>query len=182
VFNTIQLYRWDRLQYLRAEIDKAKTNGYLPGMKLVRGAYMEKERERAKAMGYESPIHKDKASVDSDFNTAVNLCFDNLGHLSVCIASQSEESNLLAIRLIEQKNTDTKHPHILFSQLYGMGDNITFNQARLGLNATKYLPYGPVRDVIPYLIRRAQENTSVAGQTGRELALVEKEINRRRSK
>lgn len=179
VFNTIQLYRWDRLAYLRAEIEGAKTGGYLPGMKLVRGAYMEKERERAKTMNYKSPIHADKAGVDKDFDEAVNLCLDNLNHLSVCIASQSEESNLLAIRLIEQKNIDKKHPHILFSQLYGMGDNITFNEAKLGLNATKYLPYGPVRDVIPYLIRRAQENTSVAGQTGRELALVEREIRRR---
>ena len=143
---------------------------------------MEKERDRAADMGYKSPIHVDKESVDKDFNAAMNLCLDNLDHVSVCIASQSEESNMLAVQQIDKKKIDRKHPHILFSQLYGMGDNITFNLARLGFNASKYLPYGPVKDVIPYLIRRAQENTSVSGQMGRELRLLVTEIQRRKKK
>jgi len=180
VFNTFQLYRHDRLAYLKQQIDKAITGRYILGAKLVRGAYMEKERERAKEMGYKSPIHRNKKEVDDDFNKAVNLCLDNLENLHVCVASQSEESNLLAMDLVAKKKIDPNSPRIFFSQLYGMGDNITFNQAKLGFNATKYLPYGPVKDVIPYLIRRAQENTSVAGQTTRELALVVKEIKRRK--
>lgn len=182
VFNTLQLYRWDRFDYLQKQLATATKKGYLLGVKLVRGAYMEKERERASQMGYASPIHIDKASVDKDFNAAVNLCLDNLEHVSVCIASQSEASNLLAFQQIDAKKIDRKHAHILFSQLYGMGDNITFNMARLGFNASKYLPYGPVKDVIPYLIRRAQENTSVSGQMGRELRLLTTEIERRKKK
>ena len=180
VFNTFQLYRNDRLDYLKAQIEKAKAGGYLLGAKLVRGAYMEIERERAKENGYPSPIHKNKKEVDSDFNEAVDLCLDNLDSLFLCIASQSEESNLLGIELIEKKKIAHGNARIVFSQLYGMGDNVTFNLAKLGFNATKYLPYGPVKDVIPYLIRRAQENTSVAGQTSRELMLVKKEIKRRK--
>jgi proline dehydrogenase len=181
VFNTYQLYRHDRLAYLTLCIERAKTDGYILGAKLVRGAYMEKERARAKQMGYASPIHKNKKDVDRDFNEAVNLCFDNLQHLHVCVASQSEASNLLAIELMEKKKIEHSSPHILFSQLYGMGDNMTFNLAQLGFNATKYLPYGPVKDVVPYLIRRAEENTSVAGQTTRELDLVNREIKRRKA-
>jgi proline dehydrogenase len=180
VFNTFQLYRHDRLAYLQQQIDRALAGQYVLGAKLVRGAYMEKERERAKEMGYKSPIHRNKKEVDDDFNKAVNLCLDNLENLYVCVASQSEESNLLAMEMVAKKKIDSNSPRIFFSQLYGMGDNITFNQAKLGFNATKYLPYGPVKDVIPYLIRRAQENTSVAGQTTRELALVVKEIKRRK--
>jgi len=181
VFNTLQMYRWDRLDYLHKELRAAKAKGYILGAKLVRGAYMEKERERAQKMGYKSPISIDKEAVDKDFDTAMNYCLDHLDHVSVCIASQSEESNMLAIKHIDAKHIDRKHPHILFSQLYGMGDNITFNLARLGFNASKYLPYGPVKDVIPYLIRRAQENTSVAGQMGRELRLLTAEIQRRKA-
>jgi len=179
VFNTFQLYRHDRLAYLQAQIKRAIAGQYILGAKLVRGAYMEKERERAKEKGYKSPIHKNKKEVDADFNEAVNLCLENLDHLYVCVASQSEESNLLAMELIAKKKIEPQNPRILFSQLYGMGDNITFNQAKLAFNATKYLPYGPVKEVIPYLIRRAQENTSVAGQTTRELSLIVKEIKRR---
>jgi proline dehydrogenase len=180
VFNTIQLYRWDRLDYLHKQLRAAKAQGYILGAKLVRGAYMEKERDRAVKIGYKSPISRDKDAVDKDFNEAVSYCLDHLDYVSVCIASQSEESNLLAIHEIDTKKIDRKHPHILFSQLYGMGDNITFNLARLGFNASKYLPYGPVKDVIPYLIRRAQENTSVSGQMGRELRLLTEEIKRRK--
>lgn len=181
IFNTFQMYRTDRLSYLREEIEKARNGGYCLGAKLVRGAYMEKERERATEKGYPSPIHKNKDDVDRDFDAAVALCLDNLDHVSLCIASQSESSNLLAIEQIAKRNIDLRSPRITFSQLYGMGDNITFNLAALGLNATKYLPYGPVKEVIPYLIRRAQENTSVSGQMSRELALLNKEIKRRRS-
>lgn len=180
VFNTIQLYRTDRLAYLRNQFEKAQADGYLLGVKLVRGAYMEKERERAAEMNYPSPIHVNKKAVDKDFDAAVNFCLEHTEKIYCCIASQSEESTLSAMKKIEKKKLARNHPNILFSQLYGMGDNITFNLARLGFNTTKYLPYGPVRDVIPYLIRRAQENTSVAGQTGRELSLIQEEIKRRR--
>jgi proline dehydrogenase len=180
VFNTFQMYRWDRLAYLDAQIQKAKAGKYFLGAKLVRGAYMEKERERAKEMKYKSPIHASKKAVDADFDKAVELCFNNLDHVYVCVASQSEKSNLAAMRLMQAKGMKPDNERVIFSQLYGMGDNITFNQARLGFNATKYLPYGPVKEVIPYLIRRAQENTSVGGQTSRELALLNKEVKRRK--
>lgn len=181
VFNTFQMYRWDRLDYLHAQLKKAKAGKYRLGAKLVRGAYMEKERERAQEMKYPSPIHKNKKATDEDFDEAVNICLDHLQHISLCIASQSEHSNLLAIQQMEKRKIDRNHPGVLFSQLYGMGDNITFNLAQLGLLATKYLPYGPVKEVIPYLIRRAQENTSVAGQTTRELSLIKKEVKRRKA-
>ncbi|MCS6934046.1 MAG: proline dehydrogenase family protein [Chitinophagales bacterium] len=180
VCNTFQLYRHDRLAYLQQQITEARQGRYLLGAKLVRGAYMEKERERAEALGYPSPIHADKKAVDRDFDKAVLMCLENLEVVNVCIASHSEASNLYAMKKMDEMNLPRHHPHVWFSQLYGMGDHITFNQARLGFNATKYLPYGPVRDVIPYLIRRAQENTSVAGQTGRELSLIQKEIARRK--
>ena len=180
VFNTFQIYRWDRLAYLKKSFAKAQQQKYLLGAKLVRGAYMEKERKRAEELGYQSPIHATKESVDKDFNESVAFCLAHLQHISVCIASQSEESNWLAVKTIKQLKIDHQHPHILFSQLYGMGDNITFNLAEQGFNACKYLPYGPVKDVIPYLMRRAQENTSVAGQTGRELKLILDELARRK--
>jgi len=179
VFNTLQLYRHDRLTYLQHQIERAIAGQYILGVKLVRGAYMEIERFRAKEMGYKSPIHRNKKEVDDDFNRAVNICLDNLQNLYVCVASQSEQSNHAAMELVEKKKIERNNPRVQFSQLYGMGDNITFNQAKSGFNATKYLPYGPVKEVIPYLIRRAQENTSVAGQTTRELALITKEIKRR---
>ncbi len=182
VFNTFQLYRWDRLDYLKQQIEKAREKGYLLGAKLVRGAYMEKERERAGAMGYKSPIHNNKKAVDHDFDEAVSICLNNLDTVYVCVASQSEESNLKAIQLIDKMKIDRNTERVIFSQLYGMGENITFNLAKLGLHATKYLPYGPVKDVIPYLIRRAQENTSVSGQTTRELTLIKKEIKRRKKR
>ncbi|MFN8310869.1 MAG: proline dehydrogenase family protein [Chitinophagales bacterium] len=179
VFNTFQLYRHDRLPYLKTCFEKAQQGNFYLGAKIVRGAYMEKERERAAEKGYPSPIHENKEAVDADFNEALQLCLEHLDRISVCIASQSEPSNLLAITTIQQKGIPVSHPHIKFAQLYGMGDNITFNLSALGFNACKYLPYGPVKDVIPYLIRRAQENTSVAGQTGRELNLISDELMRR---
>ncbi len=180
IFNTIQLYRNDRLAFLERSIQVAKSKGYYYGVKIVRGAYMEKERERANEMGYPSPIHTDKLATDKDFNAGMQLCFNHLDIVTVCVASQSEESNLLAISLIDEMNIARNHPNILFAQLLGMGDNITFNMAKAGFNACKYLPYGPVKEVIPYLIRRAQENTSVQGQMGRELKLIITELARRK--
>lgn len=182
VFNTFQLYRWDRLAYLKKEVERARKNGFVLGAKLVRGAYIEKENERAEKMGYLSPIHKSKKAVDKDFNAALKVCVDNIDTASFCVATQSEQSCLIAMQLMEEKKLPFNHENVCFSQLYGMGDNITFNLAKLGFNAYKYLPYGPVKDVIPYLIRRAQENTSVNGQMSRELKLIEKEIERRRKK
>lgn len=181
VFNSFQLYRHDRLAYLKKEIEKSKAGKYFLGAKLVRGAYMEKERERAQEKNYRSPIHKNKKEVDEDFDEAVKLCLENLDSLFLCVASHSEPSNLLAIQEMEKRKIPFSTERVVFSQLFGMGDNITFNLAQLGFNSTKYLPYGPVRDVIPYLIRRAEENTSVAGQTGRELSLLKKEIQRRKN-
>lgn len=180
VFNTFQLYRWDRLAYLKQELQKAVHNNYILGAKLVRGAYIEKENQRAETMGYKSPIHKNKAAVDKDFDKAVALCLDHIEQVAFCVASQSEASNLHTIQLMQQKQLPFNHPHVCFSQLFGMGDNITFNLAKLGFNAAKYLPYGPVKDVIPYLIRRAQENSSVNGQMSRELKLITQEIERRK--
>ncbi len=179
VYNTYQLYRNDRLQFLKDSHKKAVAEGYFLGAKLVRGAYMEKERERAQKMNYPSPIHEDKNAVDKDFDAAILYCLENLATLSVCIASQSEESNHLAVKLMYEKNIPLNHQNVFFSQLYGMGDNITFNLAKIGCNACKYLPYGPVKEVIPYLIRRAEENTSFQGSMGRELRLITTELTRR---
>lgn len=180
IYNTFQMYRHDRLAYLKSILAQAQAEGWKAGAKLVRGAYMEKERERAAAMSYPSPIHRNKAAVDHDFNEAVELCLDQADHTAVCIASQSESSCALAAEMIDRKGIARNHPGLSFSQLYGMGDNITFILAGKGFNAYKYLPYGPVKEVIPYLIRRARENTSVAGQVGRELRLLREEMKRRK--
>jgi proline dehydrogenase len=181
VYNTIQLYRHDRLHFLNLSHQIAKQQGFLLGVKLVRGAYMEKERARAAEKGYESPIQKNKEQTDKDYNQAVAYCINNLDQLSVIVASHNEQSNLLAARLLEEKGVAHNHPHIHFSQLLGMSDNITFNLAKEGFNVSKYLPFGPIRDVIPYLMRRAQENSSMSGQTGRELTLINKELARRKA-
>lgn len=180
IYNTVQHYRHDRLQFLKDSIDAAKERGFLLGMKLVRGAYMEKERQRAEEMGYPSPIQPDKESSDRDFNAGVSLCLDNIDQVGVIVASHNEESNLLAVKKLQELNQPLNHPHVSFSQLYGMSDNITFNLANAGCNVSKYLPFGPIEDVIPYLMRRAQENTSIKGQTGRELGLILKELKRRK--
>ncbi len=179
VYNTLQLYRHDRLQFLKDSFTASQERGFVLGAKLVRGAYMEKERKRAQEMGYTSPIQPDKATCDKDFNAAVEFCIANLQKISVIIASHNEYSNLLATELLTQKGLPLNHPNVHFSQLYGMSDNITFNLAKAGCQVSKYLPFGPIADVIPYLMRRAQENSSVAGQTGRELGLIKKEIKRR---
>jgi proline dehydrogenase len=179
VYNTIQLYRHDRLNFLHISHKIAKEKNFVLGMKLVRGAYMDKERLRAATLGYPSPIQPDKHSSDRDFDAAVTYCIDNIDEIATIVASHNEQSNLLATELMESKGLSHNHPHLHFSQLYGMSDNITFNLAKEGFSVSKYLPFGPINDVIPYLMRRAKENSSVSGQTGRELGLIEKELKRR---
>ncbi|MFW2476315.1 MAG: proline dehydrogenase family protein [Sediminibacterium sp.] len=180
VYNTIQLYRHDRLHFLKLSHQIAVEKGFLLGVKLVRGAYMEKERARAKEKGYLSPIQPDKSASDRDYDLAVRYTIDHIDQIAVIVASHNETSNLLAAELLDQKGLAHNHPHIHFSQLYGMSDNITFNLAKEGFSVSKYLPFGPIRDVIPYLMRRAQENSSVSGQTGRELSLIKRELARRK--
>lgn len=179
VFNTIQLYRHDRLQFLKDSFETARNRNFVLGAKLVRGAYMEKERRRAEEQGYNSPIQPDKAACDRDYNLALEYCVEQIDRISIIVASHNEQSNLYATELMDRKGLSLHHPHLHFSQLYGMSDNITFNLARAGCSASKYLPFGPIADVIPYLMRRAQENSSVSGQTGRELGLIRKELKRR---
>lgn len=179
VFNTFQMYRHDRLAYLKVSHAKALQLGYLLGAKLVRGAYMEKERKRAEENNYPSPIQPNKESTDKDYNAAVEYCINHLDSIAVFIGTHNENSCSKAAEMVMGKGLPSTHPHVFFSQLYGMSDNITFNLADAGFQVSKYLPYGPVKDVIPYLMRRAQENTSVAGQTGRELGLIQKELKRR---
>jgi proline dehydrogenase len=142
---------------------------------------MEKERKRAAEKGYPSPIHADKTGTDKDYNAGVKFCIDNIDRVALVVASHNEYSNLYAAQLLQEKGLPLSHPHVHWSQLYGMSDNITFNLAHAGCSVSKYLPFGPIKDVIPYLMRRAQENTSVKGQTGRELALIKKELKRRHS-
>ena len=182
VYNTIQLYRHDRFKFLRDSYEAAAERNFVLGAKLVRGAYMERERLRAIEMNYPSPIQPDKESTDSDYNAAVEFSIEHLDIIAVIIASHNEQSNLTATELLEQKNIPLNHPHVHFSQLYGMSDNITFNLAKANCSVSKYLPFGPIKDVIPYLMRRAQENSSVGGQTGRELGLIRKELARRKMK
>lgn len=179
VFNTFQMYRHDRLVFLEQSHRLAQERGYILGAKLVRGAYMEKERRRAGEMGYASPIQPDKESADRDYDAAVAYCLDHLDTMAVFIGTHNEQSCYKAAAIMDRKGLPAGHKHVYFSQLYGMSDNITFNLADAGYHVSKYLPYGPVKDVIPYLMRRAQENTSVAGQTGRELGLIRKEMTRR---
>ena len=180
VFNTIQLYRHDKLAYLEASHARAKAGGYTLGVKLVRGAYMEKERARAQAHGTTCPIHETKEGVDTDFDAGLIYCLDHIEDIAFCAATHNEESCQLLVTAAQARGVSLDHPHIHFAQLYGMSDHITFNLARSGFNASKYVPYGPVRDVVPYLIRRAQENRSVSGQVGRELGLILAEIDRRK--
>lgn len=181
VFNTAQLYRKDRLDYIKKAYEDAKNKKYFLGLKLVRGAYMEKERERAKEKGYPSPINETKADTDKLFDAAVEFCITHLDTISVCAGSHNENSAMLLVNLMQKNNVPNSHPHVWFSQLLGMSDHISFNLASAGYNVAKYVPYGPIKNVLPYLIRRAQENTSVKGQTGRELSLIIKEKQRRAS-
>ena len=178
-YNTFRLYRKDRLQFLIDSFNQSRKGGYLLGAKLVRGAYMEKERARAEKMGYPSPIHFNKAATDDAYDMALRFCVDNYEYIASCNASHNMESNLLQAELIKRKGLPRNHPHLNFCQLYGMSDNITFNLAKEGFNVAKYVPYGPVREVVPYLIRRAQENSSVTGDMSREFQLVQSEMKRR---
>ncbi len=181
VYNTFQMYRTDRLQFLIRSFDRATKEGYFLGAKLVRGAYMDKERERAERLGYPSPIHPTKEATDHAFDTAVRFCLDNYERIAFCNASHNAKSTMLQAALIAERKLPPKHPHLLFCQLYGMSDNLTFNLAKAGFNAGKYVVYGPVREVVPFLIRRAQENTTVTGDLSREHQLVLKELQRRRA-
>ena len=179
VFNTFQLYRTDQLDYLKESYEEARRKGYILGAKLVRGAYMEKERLRAKEHGYPSPIHPDKEATDKAYNEAIRFCVDHYETMGSSNATHNAESNMLQAELIAQKGIARNHPRLNFCQLYGMSDNLSFNLAKAGYNVGKYVPYGAVKDVVPYLIRRAQENSSVTGDMTREHRLVVKEMKRR---
>ncbi|PSL46680.1 L-proline dehydrogenase [Chitinophaga niastensis] len=179
VFNTFQMYCHDRFSFLQASLQTATKAGYLLGAKLVRGAYMEKENKRAAENNYPTPIQPSKSATDKDYDAAVKFCLDNIDKVGLFIGTHNENSCMLAARIMDEKGLPHNHPHVSFSQLLGMSDNITFNLAHAGYKVTKYLPYGPVKDVMPYLLRRAQENTSIAGQMGRELGLIRKELKRR---
>ncbi|SHG32819.1 proline dehydrogenase family protein [Flagellimonas flava] len=180
IFNTLQMYRWDRMDYLKQIHETAKKEGFKIGLKVVRGAYMEKENDRAEDMGYKSPICISKLATDNNFDEAVSYIMDHLDTLSIFAGTHNEESCLKLVDLMTQKGLAHNNPHVWFGQLYGMSDHISFNLSEDGYNIAKYVPYGPVKDVMPYLIRRAEENTSVAGQTTRELALLQKEKERRK--
>ena len=181
VFNTFQMYRTESPKNLRDSYHNATTLNYYLGAKLVRGAYMEKERDRAEEMNYPSPIFPDKESTDDAFNQALSFCIDNKQRISIMCGSHNEYSNHYLAELMEKHNMSNRDGRVWFSQLLGMSDNISFNLAAAGYNVAKYVPYGPVRAVMPYLFRRAEENTSVAGQSSRELTLIQKEMKRRKS-
>jgi proline dehydrogenase len=181
VFHTVQMYRTDRLYYLKQLATEATRKGYFSAFKIVRGAYMEKERERATQYKYASPIHPDKQATDTAFNEALKFCIGNIDNMALCIGTHNEESCQEAIHQMNIHDLEKNHPHIFFSQLKGMSDHISYNLALDGYNVSKYVPYGPLKLVMPYLIRRAEENTSVAGQTGRELFLLKKELRRRKN-
>ncbi len=179
VYNTYQYYRHDRLEYLTQTIKNGKSNGYHIGAKLVRGAYMEKERKRAAELNYTSPIQINKQKSDEDYDAALKLCVNNIDVMGICAGTHNEKSSLLLVELMQQKNINPNDKRIYFSQLLGMSDHISYNLSLNNYNVAKYVPYGPVKEVLPYLIRRAQENTSVKGQTGRELNLIMTEKKRR---
>lgn len=181
VFNTWQMYRHDRLEHLKATYQKAVEGNYFLGAKFVRGAYMEKERERAEKMGYKSPICANKEETDKSYDDALRFSFEHKDRISIFNGTHNEESSLLLAELIIKEGLPANDNRFWFSQLYGMSDNVSFNLAKEGFNVAKYLPYGPVKYVLPYLFRRAEENTSVKGQTSRELELISTEIKRRKS-
>ncbi|MFM1745687.1 MAG: hypothetical protein RLZZ630_1624 [Bacteroidota bacterium] len=182
VYNTLQMYRHDRLAYLKKAYRTAEEKGYKLGLKLVRGAYMEKERARAAELGYPSPIQPNKEACDRDYDAALRFCIDHIDRIAICAGTHSENSSLFLTDLMAENDIDPGDERIYFSQLLGMSDHISFNLSKAGYRVAKYVPYGPVEAVMPYLIRRAQENTSIAGQTGRELSLLTTELRRRKSK
>tara|TARA_B110000305_G_C19455539_1_gene650692 strand:- start:543 stop:1715 length:1173 start_codon:yes stop_codon:yes gene_type:complete len=182
VYNTIQLYRHDRLVFLKSEIARADKENFKLGVKLVRGAYMEKERARAEEQGYPSPIQPNKDAADKDFNASLKVVIERIDRVSFCAGTHNEESSMLLVKLLKEYGVDSSDPRAYFAQLLGMSDHISFNLADNDLMVAKYVPYGPIKEVLPYLIRRADENTSVTGQTGRELSLIMKERKRRKTK
>ena len=182
VFNTLQMYRWDRLDYLKGIHERAKRDGFFIGMKIVRGAYMEKENSRAEEKKYISPICVSKEATDKNYDACIRYMIEHLDSMSIFAGTHNESSSYKLMEFINEKGVAKNDSRIWFGQLYGMSDNISFNLAAHGYNVAKYLPFGPVRDVMPYLIRRAEENTSVAGQTSRELSLINAEIKRRKIK
>ena len=181
VFATLQMYRHDRMPYLQKIYEDALANNYVPGIKFVRGAYMEEERARAAQLGYPDPICKDKAATDANYDAGVKFVVDHIDNFEMFMGTHNEESNMKLAKLMDEKGLARNDKRIFFAQLLGMSDNISFNLAHEGYNVTKYVPYAPVREVLPYLIRRAEENTSVAGQTGRELRMLQAEMNRRKT-
>lgn len=182
VFNTYQMYRWDRLDKLEEAYNIAVKKGYYLGAKFVRGAYMEKERARAEEKGYKDPIQPDKDSTDRDYNAALKFCIEHIDRISIFNGTHNEFSSRYMTELMEEHKLSKDDPRCWYSQLFGMSDHISFNLANEGYNVAKYVPFGPVKSVLPYLIRRTEENTSIAGQTGRELSLIMKERNRRKGK
>ena len=182
VYNTYQMYRHDKLADMKADHLIAKASGFILGVKMVRGAYMEKERKRAEEMGYPSPIQPDKAASDRDYDASLNYCMEHINEIAIVCGTHNENSCRVLAQLLDKHGVAHNHPHVYFAQLLGMSDNLSFNLSDAGYNVTKYVPYGPIEAVMPYLFRRAQENTSVAGQTSRELGLIVKEKQRRRLK
>jgi proline dehydrogenase len=180
VYNTLQTYRWDRFNYLKSLHERAKADGFKAGFKIVRGAYMEKERKRAEEKGYDSPICESKLATDDNFDTCMSYILNNLNDISLFIGTHNEQSCYLAMKMMDEKGIEKTDNNVWFGQLYGMSDHISYNLASQGYNVAKYVPFGPVKDVMPYLIRRAEENTSVAGQTSRELNLLKTEKKRRK--
>jgi len=182
VFTTLQMYRTDRLDYLHSLWHRAETMGFFPGVKLVRGAYMEKERQRAAEHKYPDPIQASKANTDRDFNLALDFIAQHIRQGALVLGTHNEESCLRLVERMQHLELPPEHSRIYFSQLLGMSDHISFNLAEAGYRVAKYVPYGPVAELLPYLQRRAAENTSVQGQTGRELALLYSEFKRRKAK
>jgi len=182
IYNTFQFYRHDRLQKLKDLYAVAKEEGFLIGVKIVRGAYMERERARAAEMGYNSPIQATKEDTDKDYDAALEFCIEHIDQIHLCAGSHNEKSALKLVEFLDKHNISKSDKRVYFSQLLGMSDHISYNLSNAGYNVAKYVPYGPVKDVLPYLIRRAEENTSVAGQTTRELNLINTERERRRKK
>ncbi|WEK20703.1 MAG: proline dehydrogenase family protein [Candidatus Pedobacter colombiensis] len=180
VYNTYQMYRHDKLADMKADHLIAKASGFILGVKMVRGAYMEKERKRAEEMGYPSPIQPDKAASDRDYDASLIYCMEHINEIAFVCGTHNENSCRVLAQLLDKYQIAHNHPHVYFAQLLGMSDNLSFNLSDAGYNVTKYVPYGPIKAVMPYLFRRAQENTSIAGQTSRELGLIIKEKQRRR--
>jgi len=181
VFTTLQMYRWDRIDYLKQLITDAESGSYRLGIKFVRGAYLEKERERALLHGYASPINATKEDTDRDFDEAVRLSMEHISVVEICVGTHNEKSCRLMVDHMREHELPNNHPHIYFSQLFGMSDNISFNLAHAGYNVSKYLPFGPLESTLPYLTRRAEENTAIAGQMSKELEVLIKERERRKA-